>query len=443
MRSVRWIAALVLVAFATTPVVASADDMSDADMREQMQIMQQRMKRMEDKLRDAERRAPAAAPASDCFFCSIEFEGWISASYMWNTEGFDGINGQDLGGFNVGGGPTFPTTVYPFRPDHNSFSVDQVWLGMERPVSADQRAGFRLDFVFGKTADILNGGSDGFSGSQNDFHMYQAYIQYLAPIGEGVEFKFGKFATLIGAEVVQSPSNYNITRSNLFQLFQPITHTGIMATASLWEGGTTSFGLVNETRSFPSRDIDINNNKALTWQVGHQINDMLFASFNGAWGDADSGSGFDTPSGDKEVIIDFVLNYDPNEKFSSYVNLDYLKNEGGTPLTPRGATEGWGIATAGRYALTDKLGVSGRFEYTGLEFDSNDVNLLGLTGTVDYLLTGNLMVRGEVRYDQTLGGDITQVFFQSGGATRGVPGGGQEATANNQVTLGAEVIYTF
>ncbi|MBW2373183.1 MAG: hypothetical protein JRF70_11660, partial [Deltaproteobacteria bacterium] len=87
MRSVRWIAALVLVAFATTPVVASADDMSDADMREQMQIMQQRMKRMEDKLRDAERRAPAAAPASDCFFCSIEFEGWISASYIWNTRG--------------------------------------------------------------------------------------------------------------------------------------------------------------------------------------------------------------------------------------------------------------------------------------------------------------------------------------------------------------------
>ena len=61
MRAVRLIAALAMVVFATTPVVATADELSDADMREQMQIMQQRMKRMEDKLRDAERRAPAAA----------------------------------------------------------------------------------------------------------------------------------------------------------------------------------------------------------------------------------------------------------------------------------------------------------------------------------------------------------------------------------------------
>jgi hypothetical protein len=443
MRPVRWIAALALVAFATAPVVASADDMSDADMREQMQVMQQRMKRMEDKLRDAERRAPAApAAANDCFFCTIEFEGWISASYMWNTEGFsDHVNGQDLGGFNAGVVP-----AYPFRPDHNSFSVDQVWMGMERAISADQRAGFRLDFVFGKTADLLNGAGpfpgteDGFSGSAEDFHMYQAYIQYLAPLGEGVEFKFGKFATLIGAEVVQSPQNYNVTRSNLYNLFQPITHTGIMATASFWEGGTTSLGLSNETRSFPSRDIDLNNNKAILWQVGHQFNDTLFASFNGAFGDADSGAGFDAPSGDKETILDVVVTWDPTDKFSGYFNFDYLKNDAGN------TTEGFGFATAGRYSLTEKLGLAGRAEWLQLGADGindDDMQLFGLTGTLDYLLTQNLMVRGEVRWDQRTGGDIGNLFFESGGATRGVPGGGQEVSKQNQVVIGAEVIYTF
>ena len=442
MRSVRWIAALVLVAFATTPVVASADDMSDADMREQMQIMQQRMKRMEDKLRDAERRAPAAPAAKgDCFFCSIEVDGWISASYMWNTEGFNGINGQDLGGFNSGVVPS-----YPFRPDHNSFSVDQIWLGVERPVSADQRAGFRLDFAFGKTADLLNGAGpfpgveDGVSGSAEDFHIYQAYISYLAPIGEGVEFKFGKFATLMGGEVVQTTQNYNITRSNLYNLFQPITHTGILATTSLWEGGTATFGLANETRSFPSRDVDLNNNKAVLWQVGHQFNDALFASFNGAFGDADSGAGFDAPSGDKETILDFVVTWDPTDDFSSYFNLDYLKNDAAN------TTEGVGFAAAGRYSLTERLGLAGRVEYLNLGFDgidNDDMRIFGLTGTLDYLLTHNLVVRGEVRWDQRTGGDISQLFFESGGATRGVPGGGQEATKQNQVVLGAEVIYTF
>ncbi len=438
MRFVRWIAALVVVAFATMPVVSSADDMSDADMREQMQIMQQRMKRMEDKLRDAERRAPAApAAADDCFFCTIEFEGWISASYMWNSEGFDDhVNGQDLGGFNNGAVPS-----YPFKPDHNSFAVDQVWLGMERPISAEQRAGFRLDFVFGKTGDLLSDGAqDGLSGSSNDFHLYQAYIQYLAPLGEGVEFKFGKFSTLIGAEVVQAPQNYNITRSNLYNLFQPITNTGILATASLWEGGTTSFGLVNETRSFTSRDIDLNNNKAIVWQVGHQLNDAIFASFNGTFGDADSGAGFDSPSGDKETILDVVVTWDPNDKFSSYFNFDYLKNDAAN------TTEGVGFAAAGRYALTEKMGLAGRAEWLQLGsdgFDNDDLQLFGLTGTVDYLLTGNLMVRGEVRWDQRTGGDIGNIYFESGGATRGVPGGGQEVTKQNQVVVGAEVIYTF
>ncbi len=435
MRAVRWIAALLAMAvFAASPL-ATADDMSDEDMAEQMQVMQQKMRRMEDKLRDAERRAPAKAPAGDCFFCSIEFEGWVAASYFWNTKGFEngGINGQDLGGFNNGTAP-----VFPLRPDHNSFSVDQVWMGMERPVSEDQRAGFRLDFVFGKTADLLNGGNDGFSGSQNDFHLFQAYISYLAPIGNGVEFKMGKFGTLIGPEVTQTTGNYNITRSNLWNLFQPITHTGILATTSLWEGGTTSFGVINETRSFTSRDIDLDNNKAITWQIGHQINEALWASFNGAYGGADSGAGFDAPSGDKETILDMTVLWDPSEKFSSYLNFDYVKNDAA------GTTEGWGLGAAGRYALTERLGLAGRLEYADFDFAGDDFRLLGFTTTADYMLTSNLMVRGEVRYDQTLGGDLNQVFFDSGaGATRGNPGGGQVAEATNQVVLGAEVVYTF
>jgi hypothetical protein len=35
--------------------------------------------------------------------------------------------------------------------------------------------------VFGKTADILNNGifgEDGISGSEQDFHLYQAYVQH-------------------------------------------------------------------------------------------------------------------------------------------------------------------------------------------------------------------------------------------------------------------------
>jgi len=433
MHGSRRILALALLGAGLSPVVATADEASEQDVQEQMMIMQQRMRRMEDQLAEAQRRAPppGAEPQKDCFFCSIEFEGWVAASYMWNFRGFEpGIEGRDLGGVNSG------TAFYPFHPDHNSFQVDQVWMGMERPVSEEERAGFRLDFLIGKTGDILNGGNDGFSGSFQDFHVFQAYVQYLAPLGSGVTFKLGKFATLTGAEVVQAPANFNITRGNVWNLFQPISHTGILATITPWEDGTASLGVMNETRSFTAADIDLNNNKAITWQLGHQLSEAVFASFNGAWGAADSGAGFDTPAGEKEVILDWVLTYKPTEKFSSYVNADFLRNDGGD------GTDGYGIAAAGRYALTERMGVAARAEWVDLDVAGDDLQVVGLTGTVDYMLTGNLQLRGELRWDQATGSP-DEHFFTSRDSIRGVPGSGLRLTKDDQIVAGVEVIYSF
>jgi len=428
----RRILALALLCAGLLPLAAAADEASQQDVQEQLMIMQQRMRRMEDQLAEAQRRAPPPAePQKDCFFCSIEFEGWVAASYMWNFRGFNpGIEGQDLGGVNAGAG------FYPFHPDHNSFQVDQVWMGMERPTSEEERAGFRLDFVIGKTGDILNGGNDGFSGSFQDFHMYQAFIQYLAPVGSGVKFKFGKFATLLGAEVAQAKANFNITRGNVYNLLQPITHTGVLATMTPWEDGTASFGVVDETRSFTSRDIDLNNNKALTWQLGQQFSEAVFASFNGVWGDADSGAGFDAPDGEKEIILDWVVTYNPTEKFASWVNVDYLKNQGGSGY------DGYGIAAAGRYALTERMGVAGRAEWVDLDFAGDDLQVFGLTGTLDYTLTSNLTVRGELRWDSASGSPDEQ-FFTSSNASRGFPGSGLRLNTDDQVVAGVEVIYAF
>ena len=53
-------------------------------------------------------------------------------------------------------------------------------------------------------------------------------MQYLAPIGDGVTFKVGKFATPIGNEVAQTVYNWNITRGNVYNLLEPIDHIGII-----------------------------------------------------------------------------------------------------------------------------------------------------------------------------------------------------------------------
>jgi hypothetical protein len=433
----------VLIALAIPVAASGADEELEAQlkaMQDRLGQLEQKIESQEDELTNANQRLEAqqgliqrqgialeSTSGLASFLETIEVGGWVAASYFYN---FNDPDGRALGGSNTGG------FAYPFRPDANSFSLDQVWFEIERPVSEENRAGFRLDFVYGKDAGLLSGdfgAGDGFSG--NDFELYQGYVQYMAPIGEGVTFQFGKFATLIGAEVVQSPYNFNITRGHVYNLFQPITHTGILASTSMG-GLDVSLGAVNETRSFPAADIDLNKDKAVLWSIGGSAGEVVSWSFNGTWGSADSGTGIDTPAGDKELILDAIIGFDPTENFSAYINADYIdtQNSRGTDV------DGYGIAVAGRYAFTERMGFATRVEWVSLDdfFGSgSDLEVWGVTGTLDYKLTDHLMVRGEVRYDRISDGGDLFVTDNSFGV------GVAEFDEDDQITAGVEVVYSF
>jgi hypothetical protein len=436
-----WLTGLLALSLLVPLGAAAADDVA-----EQLRAMQERMSQLEDRLEatsdelsSANQRLSAqqslieqveldqkASSGLAPFLDTLEIGGWLSASYFYN---FNDPDGRALAGSNTGG------FAYPFHPDANSFSLDQFWLWLERPVSEENRAGFRVDLAYGKDAGLLSGdfgAGDGFSG--NDFELYQAYIQYLAPVGEGVTFQFGKFATLIGAEVVQAPDNFNITRGHVYNLFQPITHTGILASTGV-AGLDVSLGFVNETRSFPANDIDRNKNKAFLWSIGGG-GDQFSWSINGVHGDSDSGQGFDTPAGDKETIVDVILSYSPTEQFTTYINADYIESE-----NSRGNdVQGYGIAWAGRLAINERLGAALRAEYVDLDdfFGGNsDLEIWGITTTVDYKLTEALTVRGEIRYDDIADGGGLFVDDESFGV------GLADFDQDTQLTAGVEVIYTF
>jgi hypothetical protein len=83
------------------PTATFADEVADTEMKDQMQMMQ-RLRRMEDQLKDTNRQLqeaksalPAEAKKEDCFFCSIDVSGHVAANYLYNFEGGDG---RDLGG---------------------------------------------------------------------------------------------------------------------------------------------------------------------------------------------------------------------------------------------------------------------------------------------------------------------------------------------------------
>jgi hypothetical protein len=136
-----------------------------------------------------------------------------------------------------------------------------------------------------------------------------------------------------------------------------------------------------------------------------------------------------------------------------------------------GQRKAWGVATGGRYAVTGVargfaprrvrggqrlLGFcslpnsdfNGGVDYCYSMVDGyedyaveTDVKIFGITATVDHLLTDQLMVRGEVRWDNVRHSDNTSngEFF-SGSLDSSESDLGLKS---NQVTLGAEVVYNF
>ena len=87
--------------------------------------------------------------------------------------------------------------------------------------------------------------------------------------------------------------------------------------------------------------------------------------------------------------------------------------------------------------MTEKTGLSTRVEYVTLDEDfaggtPDDVEIFSLTGTVDHSLTDNLVVRGEVRWDNSL--EDSAFGFPPNDAT---------SSKEDQVVLMGEIYYAF
>jgi hypothetical protein len=487
MRS-RWTAAFAALAMlALYPSLAAA---ADTNVEQQLQQMQNRMQQMEDKLQATTDQLESANQRVDeqsqlieqsglaetrgasnglpGFLGQITVGGWVASSYFWNLNqptdsNRDWQSGQGvtcssqglsrgecggLGGTNQGINGAF----YPLHPDANSFALDQVWFEVERPIDEENRAGFRLYTVYGKTGALLNGGGPNNRTTNSDdtsIYINQGYVQYLAPIGDGLTFKAGKFGTLIGYEVAQTVYNQNITRSSVYNLLEPIDHIGVLASYAFGDSGfDAAIGGVN---GFKPDSPDRNTDKSVIGHVGW-ANEMVSVGVNGIWGG--EVTGFD---GNESGLVNLVVKVNPIDRLALYVNGDYRW------IDAKGNPYAWGVEAGGRYGITDRTGISLRGEYVTdndqflnfggyrttdiggvqfTEFVPTNVRTWGVTGTLDHLLTDQLMVRGEVRWDSVSkgGNAINDGEFFNGCINNGGTSGGLDA---GQITLGAEVVYNF
>jgi hypothetical protein len=477
------------------PPLAIADE-----VEEQLRQMQQRMNELENKLQatndelesskervekqeeliqkagiDEARGAGSGSPALE-FVNSIEFDGFVAASwnYNFNNVSSGNIAQGDLDPDDAGFPPStvngenqgrFALTAPGFT-NTNSFQLDQLWLGFGKVPTMESNAGFRADIVYGALADTNREGTF-FTVDEDDFdasdfgtgdlpHIYQAYAEYLAPVGEhGISIKGGRFATIIGAEPFRQDQSWQITRGITWAL-QPVNHTGVLVAGKCDRCGMDwTIGAVN---SYSDTMSDRDNDKGVlgglkfsreTWAVAGNV---FWGGDSGDWAPWGRVSGVSNSGimreSDKIGVADAIVTWNPTDNLSTWINYDYYwTNNSNSSLGPLNINA---IAVASRYAITDRAGVALRGEYqhwdtSGDSFGGGDatsnINLWAITGTVDYSLTENMIVKVEGRYDIGTINNFPDDFFMGG--TGSFSDSDDALTNNDQFLALIQMMYKF
>lgn len=451
----RWTDALLALALAALPAAAPAED---EQLRQEMDEMRNMILQLQDTVkaqsgqieqqRDVIDRAgiedvtlDGSSSGISSFFQDVEIGGWLTFTYFHNLNDLDNDE-LPAGGSNIG---------IPFAgTDDNSFTFQQLWLEIGKAATRESRAGFFTEVAFGRDAGIL-GNAGGFGGGDN-LYLNSAYIEYLATFGEfDVTFKGGKFGTLIGYEVAQAPYNFNITRGNVYNRLQPISHVGILASTDFGNGFDLTLGIVNNPNVAPlnagglTPQIDGNDAKVFMGHVGYST-EMWSISLNGL-------TGGDTARNEEPnvSIIDLIIEATPLPGLTLVMNADYLMRDADSQVTPAGLLDeddpnAWGIALTGNYEWTERFSTALRYEF--VDDDGNvfgcgsapalvedECQIHSLTTTAAYKLTEDLTIRGEFRYDDAdiKGFTDKSVFNDSSGP----------ASEEDQLLVGFEAIYSF
>jgi hypothetical protein len=311
-------------------------------------------------------------------------------------------------------GSTNELQLRTLYPDNEQFAINAFTISVSKTPTLEggimNLLGFRADILFGEQALALSA-----RGFRDDVvSPYQLYLQFLAPVGTGLNVYAGRFVTLAGYEVIEARNNPNITRSILFGFAIPFTHTGIRTDYSAGPLTLTA-GLNN------GWDIvqDSNGNATIESQIafshsGGVISDLWFG-VTGYFGRELGDIGFDETNGWRELIT-AVGTVTFNDWLTFIVDADFGWQQD-IIFNELGSEEGvawWGIAG---YIVADvhpAITLALRGEY----FDDEDgfrtgtaQKLFELTPTISVrpfkgLIAGNRFIdnfeaRAEFRWDHS------------------------------------------
>lgn len=435
-KILRGFLGLCLIGICFAPGTVFAETSEVAALKAQIDMLSRKLEVMDSKMMTLEKPAPGAqvtyippVPAEKKGFLrameDIHMGGYVETQFQ-NKVGEPQQDG------NVGRSLTDKAS--------DTFSMNAAKLWFEKAANPEGGAGFRIDMMMGSDVPYYFNNMKGSYGNTTPqaFAFEQAYVQFIAPLGfwanndvlpHTVDVKAGRMVTLAGNEVIEGPSNWNISRSVSFGYAIPFTHTGVRATYSLFNDYLTVYQGINN-----GWDNDIDNNSYKTFENAFSFSPIKDVKWTTA---TYFGPENNAASGGKRFLVTNVLGWDATSKLSFAGEFD-MGNQPRVDIAmdDNFHTAQWfDYAIYAKYQFADKWATAYRFEY----FDDSNryrnwtgagnagaARDLANTLTLEYKPYENMIARAEYRIDYAHAGD-GKVF------------GGK----NQQNTLGGQLSYLF
>ncbi len=331
----------------------------------------------------------------------MKVSGFVDTNYFYNDEAPSGQN--NLSPLNFIG-----------ENENHSLTFESFALFVDKAVTDESPIGWQLHTYFGEKAKRITFlGEPGTSDPDRDdiFTVATANVSWKAPIGSGITFRFGKFYTWIGAELVENINNPNYQHGILYNNAIPFTHTGISASYDFTDKVSLSLYGVNGWDSF----VDNNSSKSFGWYLTYKPTEKAFVSLGGIHG----AEGWDNPKGPIPVnvqrrstngglthLFDVVATYQLTEKLSFILNGDWGQAQDAAMDIGNGLALGntghwWGVAGYALYDFTNWIQGVVRYEYfddtDGVRFF--DQTIWEVTLTCNIKMRENLLFRPEYRFN--------------------------------------------
>ena len=392
----------------------------------------------------------------------VKLSGYIDSGYSYNFTG-SGNQSQVNGRF---GSDTAQ------RGDFNLYAAK---IAIEKALTSANKAqaGFRTDIMLGEDASYFLNRTAGATGNtdnnSNSLFLEQAYVEIRAPVGNGWDFKVGKFVSILGYEVMERPANMNTTFGLLFNVM-PLYYTGVLSSYKFDDYLDGKLGVVNGSNSDNNTTTNPNGSDGVA----------LLAALNvtAPGGNANWSNNFQYSTGNDNNTSVSTTNTSMSTQAATSVNLGnvsaytliyntwgnwapkfandklllafnaLLGNTSGSSSTVGNINSTWyGAGAYAKYQFNDWFSLCSRGEYLGSNNStafgnqgSNNTatnhvtgnNLWEYTLTAGFNVIDNLLIRAEYRMDWG-----SNIYNTASGNQNGSQSGGPAYYA------GAEVVYSF